>query len=84
MHVEFGVMSHTFILTSMYGVPAIIYWQGVNAVTNFIQMALAIKPENDLVFLGESSLDKPFTVLGRAGTKLSLCRGESREEAQRQ
>ena len=84
MHVEFGVMSHTFILTSMYGVPAIIYWQGVNAVTNFIQMAPAIKPENDLVFLGESSPDKPFTVLGRAGARLSLCRGESREEAPRQ
>ena len=75
-HIEFGVMSHTYVLTSMEGVPVIIYWQGDNAVTNFIQMGPAGLPQNDLLFIGEGDSDMPFGVLDRLGTKLSLCRDE--------
>ena len=73
MHVKFGVMSHTSILTSMDGVPAIIYWQGVNAITNLVQVAPAVLPQNDLIFLGEKSGDNSFNVLEKVGTKQSLC-----------
>ena len=78
IHVEYGVgvRSQPYVLTSRDGVPAIIYWQGVNAVTNFLQVALAILPENDLLFLGEGSVDKPFSVLERVGTSLTFCEGE--------
>ena len=61
-------MSHTFFLTTMDGVPAIIYWQGVNAITNLVQVAPAILPQNELVFLGEKSGDNSFNVLWRVGT----------------
>ena len=84
LHVEFGVMSHTFVLSSSDGVPVIVYWQGVNAVTNFIQVAPAGLPANDLLFLGEGSADKPYSVLERVGTKLSLCIGEGVDKTPRQ
>ena len=48
IHVEYGVRSQPYVLTSRDGVPAIIYWQGVNAVTNFLQVTPSILPENDL------------------------------------
>ena len=73
IHVELGVRSHPYVLTSMDGVPAIIYWQGVKTVTNFLQVAPAILPGNDLLFLREGSGDKPFSVLERVGTSLSFC-----------
>ena len=76
VHLELGGRSQPYVLTSRDGVPAIIYWQGVNAVTNFLQVAPAILPENDLLFLGEGSVDKPFSVLERVGTSLSFCEGE--------
>merc|ERR1711892_19546 len=75
LHFEVGMMSHTYILTSMDGVPALIYWQGGNAITNLLQVAPAILPQNDLIFLGEKSADKPFSVLERVGTKQSFCGG---------
>ena len=83
-HIEFGVMEHTYVLTSIYGVPAIIYWQGVNAITNYVQMAPAIVPQNDLLFLGEGSGEAPFGVLERVGTKFSLCGAEDVDKTPRQ
>merc|ERR1712154_333547 len=73
LHVELGVMTHTFFLTSIEGVPAVIYWQGESPVTNLVQVAPALLPEHDLLFLGETSSDKPFSVLERVGTKASIC-----------
>ena len=65
LHFEVGMMSHTYILTSMDGVPALIYWQGVNAITNLLQVAPAILPMNDLIFLGEKSGYESFKALKR-------------------
>merc|ERR1712154_619721 len=42
LHVELGVMTHTFFLTSIEGVPAVIYWQGESPVTNLVQVAPAL------------------------------------------
>ena len=84
MHVELGIISHTYVLSSSAGVPVIIYWQGVNAVTNLVQVAPAILPQNDLLFMGEDSADKPFSVLERIGTKLGLCGVEGGDKTPRQ
>ena len=79
LHKEYGVMSHTFILTSMFGIPATIYWQGVNAVTNLVQMGLATNHQQDILFLGEKTGEKAFSVLVRAGTNTSLCSDPPRQ-----
>ena len=73
LHIELGIMSHIFVLTSIEGVSAIVYWQGDNIVTNLLQVAPAIIPQHDLLFMGETSSDKPFSVLERAGTKGAIC-----------
>ena len=73
LHVELGIMSHMFFLTSIEGVSAIVYWQGDNIVTNLLQVAPAILPQHDLLFMGETTSDKPFSVMERAGTRGAIC-----------
>ena len=73
VHFEVGAQSHPFILTSIDGVSALIYWQGTNAVTNLVQVAPAMIHQHDLLFLGDNSAEEPFGVMERIGTQGKLC-----------
>merc|ERR1712127_236653 len=67
-HIEFGMTSHMFVLISHHGSPAIVYWRGGEAVTNYLQMAPAIQMKNDILFMGEDDPKKPFSALYRYGS----------------
>merc|ERR1711992_365149 len=73
VHFELGAQSHPFVLTSIDGVSALIYWQGINAVTNLVQVAPAMIHQHDLLFLGDNSAEEPFGVMERIGTQGTLC-----------
>ena len=70
-HVLLGVKSQPFILTSSDGVPVVLYWQGDSPVTHLLQVAPAVLPQHDLLFLGEANTEQPFTVLERVGNNLN-------------
>ena len=77
-HVLLGVKSQPFILTSSDGVPVVLYWQEDTLVTHLLQVAPAVLPQHDLLFLGEANTDQPFTVLERVGNTLSCQTGQER------
>ena len=76
-HVLLGVKSQPFILTSSDGVPVVLYWQEGTPVIHLLQVAPAVLPQHDLLFLGEANTDQqPFTVLERVGNNLSCQTGQ--------
>merc|ERR1711876_47357 len=76
-HIEFGVMSHTYVLTSEHGIPVFIYWStgpndSLTPVTNYLSMAPAQERRNDLLFLGGQKADQEFSALQRIEREFML------------
>ena len=63
---------HIFILTSENGSPVMKYWMPAGIVTYQVMMAPAQQRKNDMLFLGEEDLKRPFGALVRPGAD-SLC-----------
>ena len=65
--IRYGIMSHTYMLTSIKGQPALIYYaQGaVTPQTSFLSIAAAVDSVNDLLFYGGNDAQRPFSCLQR-------------------
>ena len=64
---RYGIMSHVYMLTSIQGQPALLYYaQGaLTPETNFVSIAAAVDAVNDLLFYGGDTAQKPFSCLQR-------------------
>ena len=62
-----GIMSHVYMLTSIQGQPALLYYaQGsVPPETNFVSIGAAVDSVNDLLFYGGNTAQRPFSCLQR-------------------
>ena len=60
-------MSHVYMLTSIQGQAAILYYaQGQSTPqTSFVSLGQAVDPNNDLLFYGAEDVNKPFSCLQR-------------------
>merc|ERR1712184_230859 len=58
-HIEYGIMSHVYMLTSIQGQPAL------TPETNFVSIGAAVDSVNDLLFYGGDNAQKPFSCLQR-------------------
>jgi len=76
-HIEFGVMSHTYVLTAEEGVPLFIYWStgpndSLKPVTNYISIAPAKESLNDILFIGGQKAEQDFSALQRIEREFML------------
>ena len=64
---RYGIMSHVYMLTSIQGQPALLYYaQGaLTPETNFVSIGAAVDSVNDLLFYGGDTAQKPFSCLQR-------------------
>ena len=65
--VRYGIMSHVYMLTSIQGQPALLYYaQGaVTPQTSLVSIGAAVDSVNDLLFYGGSNAQNPFSCLQR-------------------
>merc|ERR1719278_2404126 len=73
-HIEYGIMSHVYMLTSIKGQPALLYYAQAQTTpqTSFVSLAPSTDSDNDLLFYGGDDTKKPFSCLQRVERDATL------------